>query len=110
MADQPIRVLFRYHGGVPARQMSDEEKAQSREKIRQIFGEWKSSGVQLIGSWHGCGEGVGGYAHYLILDVDDVETVYRMNGDIYGRLGGTYQRHSFDIGLPPAVEAIWESV
>jgi hypothetical protein len=91
--------------------MSDEEKAQSREKdLRQIFGEWKSSGVQLIGSWHGCGEGVGGYAHYLILDVDDVETVYRMNRDIFRGLGGTYQRHSLDIGLPPVFEGMWESV
>ena len=109
MANETIRVLFRFHGGVPLRTGSDEDKAQYREQIRRIFKKWKSSGVKLVGSFHACGEGVGEFAHYVILDVNDVDTVYEMNGDIFGGVGKFYQRHSFDIGLPPIVESMWES-
>lgn len=110
MANQTIRVLFRFHGGVPVRTASDEDKAHYREQMRQILKKWKSSGVKLVGSFHGCGEGVGGFSHYVILDVNDVETVYDMNFDIFDGVGKFYQRHSFDIGGPPIVEGMWESL
>jgi hypothetical protein len=41
-------------------------------------------------------------------DVDDLETVHQMNGDIFD-LGGIYQKHSFDVGAPPIVEGMWAS-
>jgi predicted amidophosphoribosyltransferase len=62
MADQPIRVLFRYHGGVPLRQASDEAKAQSRTRLKEIFAKWKASGVKLVAYFGSYGEGVDGYA------------------------------------------------
>jgi hypothetical protein len=104
-----IRVLYRYHGGFPARQATAEENAENMEKIRQTFKKWKASGVKLVGSFHGAGEGVGGYGHYMILDIDDIETLYEMNSDVYSGLGGMYQKHSFAVGLPPIIEEMWES-
>jgi muconolactone delta-isomerase len=108
MADQPIRVMLRFHGGVPFRQASDEAKAQYQAQLKQAFARWRSAGVKMIGSFRASGEGVGGYAHYILFDVDDLGTVHQMNSDIFG-LGGIYQRHSFDVGLPPIVEGMWES-
>jgi hypothetical protein len=100
--------MLRLHLGVPFRQASAEERQELMEQFKQFYAKWKASGVKLIGSYHGCGEGVGGYAHYVLFDVDDIETVYQMNRDIFG-LRGLYQRHSIDVGLPPAVEEVWES-
>jgi len=93
---------------MPFRQASDEEKAQYRAQIKQAFAKWKSAGVKLVGSFHAWGEGVGGYAHYVLFDVDDLETVHQMNSDIFD-LGGIYQKHSFDIGLPTIIEGMWAS-
>lgn len=104
MADQPIRVMFRYHGGVPARQTSEG----ARERLIQIFGEWKAAGVKLVAYFGAYGEGVDGYSHHLILDVPEISMVRKMNGDIYG-LGGIYQKHSFDIGVARLVEGMWVS-
>jgi hypothetical protein len=108
MADQPIRVLFRFHAGVPFRQASEEAKAQYRAQLIQNFGKWKASGVKLVGSFSAYGEGVGGFAHHVILDVPEITMVREMNRDILG-LGGIYQKHSFAIGIGGIVEGMWES-
>jgi hypothetical protein len=66
MADQPIRVMFRFHAGVPFRQASDEAQAAYRAQLKQAFAKWKSARVKLVGSFGGLGEGVGGYAHHVL--------------------------------------------
>ena len=110
MANQPIRVLFRYHGGVPARQASEEEMAQAYEYLRQTCKQWESSGVKLVGTFGAFGEGVGGFAHYIIFEVDDIDMVDKMSNDIYsGGIRKFYEKHSFDIGRTSRFELLWES-
>ena len=84
MANQPIRVLLRWHFGLPSRQASEEETAQAREAVRQTIQEWKSSGVKLVGTFGGYGNGTGEYAHYAILEVDSLDVVNEMNNALYG--------------------------
>jgi hypothetical protein len=108
MADQPVRVLYRFHAGLPWRQASDEARAQNRAQLTQIFGKWKSSGVKLIGYFCDYGGGATGYGHHVILDVPEVSMVREMDNDIM-KLGGMYEKHSFDVGYGGLVEGMWES-
>jgi hypothetical protein len=108
MADQPIRVMFRFHVGVPYRQASDEARAQYWAQIKQVFAEWKSSGVKLVGYFGSYGNGFDGYAHHMILDVPEITMVRKMNGDIFG-LGGIYEKNHFEVGAGGAGEELWES-
>ena len=109
MANQPIRVMFRFHGGMPVRQASDEARAQFSPKLKEIFAKWKSSGVKLVGYFGSYGNGVDGYAHHLILDVPEITMVQEMNSDIFGGLGAFYEKHHFEVGEGRAGEDLWES-
>jgi hypothetical protein len=71
--------------------------------------EWNSSGVKLVGTFGGYGEGVGGYGHYAILEVDDLDMVSKLNDDLFGgESRGCYERYSLDVGHPSVLETSWE--
>ena len=111
MADQPtLRVLFRCHFGLPYRQGSEEERTKTHELARQMFEKWKSSGVKLIGTFS-CSSHVDGFAHHIILEVDDVRKVVEMDNDIFsGEVGKYMENFQFHIGWPgPGMEEIWQS-
>ena len=111
MADQPtLRVLFRFHGGLPARQASEEEKQKLQEVAQQMFQKWISSGVKLIGTFS-CSSHPDGFAHHIILEVDDVKQVVEMDNDIHaGEVGKLIENFQFHIGWPsPGIEAMWQS-
>jgi hypothetical protein len=99
MADEVIRVLFRFTVGLPARQMSGEERSKMRDLYAQLREKWDSYGVRELGVWHGYGDAVDGFGHYMILEVDDVKKVRKMALDIQGgEIGRFVERYSLHIG------------
>ena len=111
MADQPIRVLFRYQLGLPFRQASDEEKKRASELWEEMSKKWKSSGVRLIGYFGAYGHAVDGFCHHYIFEVDDLERVREMNADVFRGKGSKYlERFSFHIGQGHGSEEWWASL
>ena len=111
MADQPaLRVLFRFQFGLPMRQASDEEREKARELVRETFQKWNSSGVKLIGTFGNQGA-LDGFAHYMILEVDDVNKVQEIDRDItFGEVGKFIEKYSFHVGWARTFfEDIWKS-
>jgi hypothetical protein len=109
MADQPIRVLFRWLAGLPKRQASEEELRQVGESWVRLAEKWKSEGVRHIGYWMSDGW-VDGFAHYHILEIDDVSQVRKMAGEFSQAVGKYVEKFSFHIGTTfPDVEDFWRS-
>jgi hypothetical protein len=110
MAKEPIRVLFRFIGGLPARQATKEE----RSKFGDIswWAKWKASGVELIGAFSTYGNAVDGFCHHIILEVDDVGIVHEMQRDVQGGEGGRFiERYDFHVGYPfRGLEEQWDSL
>lgn len=103
----PRHVLFRFTAGLPVRQMSSEERSQMMDLWAQYAEKWESRGVRRLDVWHGYGEGVDGFGHYLIFEVDDAKVVHEMARDIQrGELGRFVERYSMHIGwgMPDDVE------
>jgi hypothetical protein len=101
MSDEPIRVLYRAVGGLPARQASKEERSKFGDLGAQILEKWKASGVKLIGSFSTYGNAVDGFCHHIILEVDDVRKVHEMQRDIQGgEFGRFIERYDFHVGYP----------
>ena len=111
MADQPIRVLFRFTRGLPFRQASDEEKQRVNELWTALCTKWKSGGVELIGYFGAYGHSVDGFCHNYIFEVDDVEQVRRMNTDVFRGEGAQYlETFSFHLGQGHGSEEWWASL
>jgi len=104
-----IRVLFRFHFGLPFRQASDEEKQKAYQAIEELFKKWKSSGVKLIGTFGGPAH-VDGFAHHMILEVEDVSKVWEMDQGIFGgEVGKLIEEFQFHIGVArTSIEDIWK--
>jgi hypothetical protein len=111
MAEEPIRVLFRFVGGLPARQATQEERSQFGESPGW-WAKWKASGVVLIGAFSTYGNAVDGFCHHVILEVDDVRVVHEMQRDVQGGEMGKYiERYDFHVGYPfRGLEEQWESL
>ena len=105
-----IRVLFRIHAGLPYRQASEEEKKRLLELWIEMFKKWKSSGVKLLGTF-GSGAHVDGFAHHMILEVEDEGKVGEMDRDIMmGEVGQFIEDFQFHIGgARKEIEDVWES-
>ena len=84
-----IRVMFRLHLGLPFRQAPDAEKLKVREGLGEAFKKWKESGIKLIGTFTSSAH-VDGFAHHLLLEVDDITKVTEMDHDIFGGELGKY--------------------
>ena len=111
MADQPaLRVLFRFHFGLPMRQASAEEKEKARGLLRETFQKWSSSGVKLIATFGNQGA-LDGFAHLMILEVDDISKVQEIDRDITGgEVGKFIEKYTFQMGWARTrLEDIWES-
>ena len=111
MASQPaIRVLFRMHFGLPFRQASQEEKQKVSEKLTQMFNTWKTSGIRLLGTF-GSPAHVGGFAHYLLFEVDDYEKVGEMDRGIFaGEVGRYIENFDLHIGMSRSqIEDVWKA-
>ena len=106
MAEQPIRVMFRFNAGTSYRLASEEEKQQTRQLLKDILLKWKSSGVKLVGAFSQFGDGSEGYSHYTIFETDSVRKVGEMNGDVFGS-DMLYDHHSFEIGALGSIGRIW---
>ncbi len=104
-----IRVLFRFHLGLPFRQASDEEKQKSHESMGEMFKKWKSSGVKLIGTF-GSPAHEDGFASHMILEVEDIAQVGEMDHDIFmGDAGKFIEDFQFHIGVARThIEDIWK--
>jgi hypothetical protein len=100
-----VRVLVQTHWGTSYHAASEEGKKEMREKQQQFLTSWKEAGIELVGDFHAYGDGVGGYSHHLLFDVDDLETVTRMNSDIFQ--AGIYQRHAIHVGSPVRSSDKW---
>ena len=105
---EQLRVLLRFYLGLPHRQADDSEKKRFDASISEIFKEWRSSGIELAGTFMALGS-VNGYAHYAIFDVDNLELVKKMNGDIRTFEGSKYiERYDIEIGWPQTwIEEVW---
>ena len=111
MADQSaIRVLFRLHFGSPYQQAPEEERKKAGELVRETFKKWKASGIRLIGTFSSTAH-VDGYAHYTILEVDDLSQVQEMDRDIFlAEVGKYIERFDFTVGISRQfIEDIWKS-
>ena len=104
-----MRVLFRFHLGLPYRQAGDSEKERLHASIAEMFKEWRSKGINLVGTFGAMGSGVGGFAHYAIFNVDDLDVVSNMNHDIFTREASKYiEDFDFAIGWSrPFIEDVW---
>ena len=110
MPDQPaIRVLFRFHLGLPFRQASEEERKKVGELMRETFQEWKSSGIKLIGTF-GSPAHVDGFATYMIFEVDDFSKVGKMDqGFFRGEVGKFIEDFQVHVGIARTfIEDMWK--
>jgi hypothetical protein len=110
MPAQPaIRVLFRFHLGLPFRKASEEEKKKVGDLLGEIFQEWKSSGIKLIGTF-GSPAHVSGFASYMIFEVDDLSKVGKMDQSIFrGEVGRFIEDFQVHIGIArTAIEDMWK--
>jgi hypothetical protein len=79
--------------------MSSEERSKMMGLWAQLREKWESRGVRWLAVWHGYGDGVDGFGHYEILEVDDAKVVHDMAGDIQrAELGRFVERYSLHIG------------
>ena len=112
MAGKPIRVLYRFMFGLPARQASEEARDQRVSLSQELFKKWKASGVKLIGYFATYGNAVDGFCHHMILEVDELDKVQEMAVDIQdGEIGRFIERFDFHVGsgFEAQIEEFWES-
>jgi hypothetical protein len=105
MAERPIRALFRGLGGVAWRQATEEERSAVQDSYVKLVEKWKSEGVKFLGSWEG-GQ-LDGFGHYLILEVDDVVKIRRMDEELAREFSKYVTRFSFHVGWSSAMEDPW---
>ncbi len=79
MSEKPIRVLFRFTFGQPARHMPPEQRQQLNAGWIPFLKKWKAEGVKLLGSWMAPGGELEGYCHHLILEMKDLEQLHQFN-------------------------------
>ncbi|NLS75891.1 MAG: hypothetical protein GXY76_01385 [Chloroflexi bacterium] len=79
MAEKPIRVLFRFTFGQPARNTPAEQRQQFNAGWMPFFKKWKAAGVKLLSSWMAPGGELEGYCHYLIFEMKDLEQLSQFN-------------------------------
>src|SRR5690606_34004792 len=105
-----LRVLFRFSTGLPYRLASDEEKQQAGVLLEQVFQGWRDTGVRLIGTF-GNHSAMDGFAHYVILEIDDLDQVHAMDRDIVKGVVGKYvEKFSSHIGWArPFIDSTWNS-
>lgn len=98
MASEKVRVLFRYYAGLPMRQASEGERQSLMEAWEQLCKDWTTLGVKLCASFSGLSN-PGGFCHYIIFEVDDLELMKKMNGDVLGgTVGKLAERYDFSVG------------
>jgi hypothetical protein len=79
------------------------------ETLAKLVEKWKSEGVRHLGVWSSTGR-VDGFAHYQILEFDDVSKVREVARDFSRATGKYIEKLSFDIGhSSPEIEDLWKS-
>ena len=79
MAEKPIRVLFRFTFGQPARQAPTEQRQLTMAAWAPFVTKWKAAGVKMLSSWMAPGGELEGFCHYWILEMQDLEQLSKFN-------------------------------